>query len=154
MFAEAIVLPWDLIFGKKDEIAYQSSAPLNQPRNSMKYSGRDRLLKDVTLKKCKSDGTLNGTLNSERSDAWDVINCLSESTSCSNSYSDQKFCDFSSQFPCLIFSRNFKVPYHGVLHCRDREAMKSSGCKPDRRRVFLEFGTESFYVYQVCRIFP
>lgn len=146
MFAEAIVLPWDLTFGKKDEIPHLSSAPVNQPRNSMKYFGRDRLLKDITMKKCKSDGTSNSNLDSEISDAGDVINCLSES--------NEKFCDLSSQFPCLIFSRNFKVPYHGFLHCRDRKAMNSSGCKPDGRRVFLEFGSECFYVYQVCHIFP
>lgn len=152
VIAEAIVLPWDLTFGKEDEIEHLSSASLNQPKNSIKYYGRDRLEKDIIIKKCKNDGTLNSTLDSERSNAGNMISCLSESTSCSNSYSDEKFCDLSSRFPCLVFSRNFKVRYQGFLHCRDRKAMKSSGCKPDGRKVFLEFGSESFFMYEGLRI--
>lgn len=150
VFAEAILLPWDLTFTEKDEVA-NLTTPEDQQRNSIKYSSIDKFKEDLRIKKCKADQTSNKALDSGKCDAGSLIYRLSNS----KSYSDEEHSELHSQikFPCLVSGRSFKVPHQGFLHCTDGEAMTSSGCKLDERQVFLEFGSDSFHMYEVCGIF-
>ncbi|KAL3505216.1 hypothetical protein ACH5RR_035057 [Cinchona calisaya] len=136
-FAEAIIMPWDLTLPESDQIAHFTGLPLYDLRNV------EKLEKQVGLERCKR---LRDAGNSECSDL---------NNSCHSAYcTEKKHCDlnFPLKFPCLISSVSFKCPCQGFVHCTDKKAMTSSGCKPNGKRVLLEFDSQSLYMYQRIRI--
>ncbi|CAI9116604.1 OLC1v1017797C1 [Oldenlandia corymbosa var. corymbosa] len=142
-FAEAVILPWDLILPKKDEIASLKGLQLEE-------HGVWECEKHIP-KRCKSE-----KLSSHRKrGSCDYGNlkcgCLNDSY-WNRCFTEKNPGDQSFKFPCVVSSRDFKCPCPGFVYCTDRKAVTSSSLKPDGRSLLLEFDSESLDMHQGLRI--
>ncbi|XP_059636886.1 CST complex subunit CTC1 isoform X2 [Cornus florida] len=152
MFAEAIVLPWDLFLAGKDGDTRQIKASVDQLKNSMEhYADRD-YEECVSSKRYKIDLT-SGLSNSEKG-SCDNPNCCSSVYN--KSHGDWNCCNLSSlEIPCLVTVRSvhdYSQVSSGFLHCRKSNVKVGAGYKSNARKVLLEFTSDSFCKYQLLQI--
>lgn len=135
---------------EKNEITDLIVFPLDELRNVKKYEIQGG------LKRCKTDIASIRALDSGLSDSTNLTcGCLNNSY-CSDYCTERKCFDTSYplKYSCLISGRCFNCPCQGFVQCTDNKAVTFSGCKPDGRRVLLEFDSETLNIYQVCCSFP
>ncbi|KAL6493247.1 hypothetical protein OROGR_033006 [Orobanche gracilis] len=135
MFAEAIVLCWDLLVDGK--------------------YGDARFENHLTHKRCKLEQTLVEASNCGLNDAGNGLSGQS-SGSCSSysNYCTEQSCvsNFPLELACLIASRGAICHCTGMLCCTNERAKNICCCKLPRRTVLLEFGPDSFYKYEMMKI--
>ncbi|KAL6548854.1 hypothetical protein OROHE_008699 [Orobanche hederae] len=135
MFADAIVLPWDLLVNEKH--------------------GDARFENHLTHKRCKLEQTLVEVSNCGLNDAGNGLSGQS-SVSCSSysNYCTEQSCvsNFPLELSCLIASRGVICHCMGMLCCTNERAKNICCCKLPRRKVLLEFGPDSFYKYEIMKI--
>ncbi|KAG8389990.1 hypothetical protein BUALT_Bualt01G0036800 [Buddleja alternifolia] len=132
MFAQAIVMPWNLLISGKHEDAITTWIPLDHLKDSPEKITRF----ERHHKRCKIDQA-----SIEASDHNSCRNSGTESTSC-----------VSLELPCLIASKGVDRHFLGILRCTNECFKIFSGCKPPRRRLLLEFGPDSFCMYEALKI--
>lgn len=147
MFAEAIVLPWDLLVAGK----YKDAMP------TINFSGhREDPLKRIARtsehfapKRCKTDH-LAQVSKSRVDDAGDVsrshFNGLCSSHG--NSHIENSCSNNGIDLSCQNIS-GVKIHWTGMLHRDSKRAEVVSSSKPPRK-VLLEFAPDCILKYEVC----
>ncbi|KAH6776509.1 hypothetical protein C2S52_014070 [Perilla frutescens var. hirtella] len=148
VFAEAIVLPWDLLVAGKyrDEIRARSSS--GHWKDSFKNFARTK--EHLTHKRCKNEHisvqvsscSSNDDGNGLRSDH----NCFCSSRC--NSYTENRCSNNQLELSCINAGEGVNFHRMGMLHCASEHAEVVSSCKPPRKKVLLEFGPDCLFKYE------
>ncbi|XP_050236742.1 CST complex subunit CTC1 [Mercurialis annua] len=156
VFAEAIILPWDLFIAEKEGTPLAvavSGDQLNVP--ILRYPS-DSYQECPPNKKCKIDQASSQTLVSDLIN--DCYGCCELST-CSSSFreSNMEICKNSDPFeiPCSVTVRNGNSHNFvglGKLSCTRRKTNTCADFKPSAEKVLLEFNSEDLCKYQLLQI--
>lgn len=153
MFAEAIVLPWDLLVVGKYRDAVTTMLSSGHWKDSLENFARAK--KHFTHKRCTSEQasievySLNDAGNGLSS------HCSGSCSSHSNSYTENTICVTNNrlELPCLIADKGVNFHWMGMLQCAGEHAEIICGYNPPRRKVLLEFDPDSFCKYEVGHVF-
>ncbi|XP_073294227.1 CST complex subunit CTC1 isoform X1 [Primulina huaijiensis] len=154
MFAQAIVLPWDLLVAEKNKESDVTLLSLDHLGDSLEKFTRSE--KVFVHKRCKfdrsvidasnirSDAIGNGSFGHFPDPCDSYISCRTENCSCIS--------NLPIELSCLI--SNSSVNYHrkGTLQYTDADNKIVPCCKPQKSTVLLEFNSESFCVFEALRI--
>ncbi|PIN11237.1 hypothetical protein CDL12_16163 [Handroanthus impetiginosus] len=152
-FAEAIVLPWDLLVSRKHEDAVMTMVSSGCWRDSLETFTKPE--DHHTHKRCKIEQA------SREASSYGLNNAINGfsgnfSGSCSSygKSSTENTCvsNHSLELPCLIATKGVNCHCLGKLCCNNEHAEIVSGCKPLKRKVLLEFSLNSFSTYEVLKI--
>ncbi|KAK4390602.1 CST complex subunit CTC1 [Sesamum angolense] len=153
MFAQARVLPWDLLVAGKDKDAVMDMVSAGHWKDLLETFTRQE--NHLTHKRCKIEQALAEASNYGLNDSGDGLNCQF-SGSCSadrNLYiGDTCFPNQLLELPCLVASKGVNCHCLGMLCCTIERAKIVSGCVLPRREVLLEFSPDSFCTYEVLKI--
>ncbi|KAI3465390.1 hypothetical protein Pfo_022053 [Paulownia fortunei] len=153
VFAEAIVMPWDLLVAGKYEDAVTTMVSSGHWKDSLENFTRP--VKHLTHKRCKIEQA-SASVEASAYGLNDVGNGLSGHFSGSGSTYSNSYTENTSnhplELPCLFASKDENCYCLGMLRCTNEHAKIVSGCKPPRRKVLLEFGPDSFCMYEVLKI--
>ncbi|KAK4429060.1 CST complex subunit CTC1 [Sesamum alatum] len=153
MFAQAIVLPWDLLVAGKDKDAVMNMVSAGRLKDLLENFTRQE--NHLTHKRCKLEQALVEAFNYGLNDSGEGLNCQF-SGSCS---ADRNSCTGDTcisnqllELPCLVASKGVNCHCLGMLCCTIEQAKIVSGCILPRRKVLLEFSPDSFCIYEVLKI--
>ncbi|KAL0360789.1 UNVERIFIED_CONTAM: CST complex subunit CTC1 [Sesamum radiatum] len=153
MFAQARVLPWDLLVAGKDKDAVMNMVSAGNWKDLLETFTRQE--NHLTHKRCKIEQALSKASSYGLNDSGDGLNCQF-SGSCSadrNLYiGDTCFPNQLLELPCLVASKGVNCHSLGMLCCTIEQAKIVSGCVLPRRKVLLEFSPDSFCTYEVLKI--
>lgn len=159
MFAEAIVLPWDLFLAGKDEATYPGKVSSNQLNEAIEHHSGGNYQECLPNKKCKTvrapiQALLSGLIDEHSSGDGELSTC---STSSSFRESTEWKCGnlSSLEIPCVATIRSansHNLVSLGKLCCTKCKVRIGSDCKPSAEKLLLEFSSENFFKYQVCQI--
>ncbi|KAL0325645.1 UNVERIFIED_CONTAM: CST complex subunit CTC1 [Sesamum radiatum] len=153
MFAQARVLPWDLLVAGKDKDAVMDMVSAGHWKDLLETFTRQE--NHLTHKRCKIEQAWAEASNYGLNDSGDGLNCQF-SGSCSadrNLYiGDTCFPNQLLELPCLVASKGVNCHCLGMLCCTIERAKIVSGCVLPRRKVLLEFSPDSFCTYEVLKI--
>lgn len=148
LFAEAIVLPCNLFLNR----ANGDSQPLKFPQGNLKAPLQYAKMKEDTQKswskRQKIAHALNGTEPYSYWNSAEVVGKEKYELQIKKKHSD--LCS-PLEIPCFISVRSddegLLLP--GILFCVNNNAVDNVVDKPNAQKVLLEFGSESFNMYQV-----
>eukprot|EP00268_Persea_americana_P000486 TRINITY_DN10165_c0_g1_i3.p1 TRINITY_DN10165_c0_g1~~TRINITY_DN10165_c0_g1_i3.p1 ORF type:complete len:932 (+),score=150.58 TRINITY_DN10165_c0_g1_i3:434-3229(+) len=152
LFAEAIVLPCNLFLNR----ANGDSQPLKFPKGNLKAPLHYAEVKDDTqkswFKRQKIAHALNGTEPCSYRNSLEVVGKEKYELQIKKKHSD--LCS-PPEIPCFIAVRidndeGLLLP--GILFCVNNNAADNVVDKPNAQKVLLEFGSESFNMYQLLQI--
>ncbi|KAL0288373.1 UNVERIFIED_CONTAM: CST complex subunit CTC1 [Sesamum angustifolium] len=153
MFAQARVLPWDLLVAGKDKDAVMDMVSAGHWKDLLETFTRQE--NHLTHKRCKIEQALAEASNYGLNDSGDGLNSQF-SGSCSadrNLYiGDTCFPNQLLELPCLVASKGVNCHCLGMLCCTIERAKIVSGSVLPRRKVLLEFSPDSFCTYEVLKI--
>lgn len=155
LFAEALILSWNLFLPGKDEIVHQTKNSVDQLEDCMQQcDGGNASLK--RHKVChESGGALLGSVDIPCKVFRELSGCYN---SCAKSNKKHRHCNSTShEISCLAAIRG--VNNHGGVHSVNLSCTRAmlSGwrfCRPSSCKVMLEFKPESYHKYQVCQSSP
>lgn len=161
MFAEAFILPWDLLLDGKDGYTNSTSLSEDLLNESMEHYGSRNLQEFVYCKRYKIDQTStmvskSGLSNAEYEFCGSGHCCFSNT--CATSCQMQKctHLNLPPEIQCYVTFRsiNNQLLSSSGLLCPSKAKVKvSSVCKPRQGKVLLEFKCGGFGVHEVCRYF-
>lgn len=152
MFAEAIVLPWDLLVAGKYRDVIRTASSSGHWKDSLKNFAITK--EHLTHKRCKNGLTSVPVSSCSLNDAGNGSRSHGFCSSLNNSYTLNKCCSNNQHEPsCLNAGRGVNLHWMGMLHCASEQSEVESSCKPPRRNVLLEFGPDCFFKYEVCSVF-
>ncbi|KAL9172439.1 hypothetical protein ABFS82_03G047100 [Erythranthe guttata] len=124
IFAEAIVLPWDLLVaGKYEDTVTNYVENITRPE------------KHRSNKRCKVEQACVDASNIGLNESMNRLRGQFTLKTCASNH--------PIELPCLIASKGKKIHYHAKM---------VSVCKPSKRKVLLEFSPDSLCVYEVMKI--
>ncbi|XP_011083799.1 CST complex subunit CTC1 [Sesamum indicum] len=153
MFAQAIVLHWDLLVAGKDKDAVRNMVSAGHWKDLLENFTRQE--NHLTHKRCKTEQALVEVSNCGLNDSGDVLNCQFSGSCCAdrNLYTGQTcISNQLLELPCLVASKGVNSHCLATLCCTIEQAKIVSGCVLPRRKVLLEFSPDSFCMYEVLRI--
>ncbi|KAL1539556.1 CST complex subunit CTC1-like isoform X1 [Salvia divinorum] len=135
MFAEAIVLPWDLLVaGKYSDATTRSFS--GHWQDSFKNIAPAK--EHPTLKRCKTEHT-----------SLQVYSCCMDDT---GSGLENRCSINGLELSCRNTGERENNHWMGMLHCASDRAEVVSSCKPPMRKVLLEFGPDFVSKYELLKI--
>ncbi|XP_073142010.1 CST complex subunit CTC1 isoform X2 [Henckelia pumila] len=153
MFAQAILLPWDLLVAEKNIESDVTQLSLDHLGDSLeKFKSEETFLH----KRCKFDSSLmdasnfrsddlgNGLLGHFTDPCGSYISCCAENSSCIS--------NLPLELPCLISNSSVNYLRKGTLGYTDACDKIVPCCQPQKRTVLLEFSSERFCVFEALRI--
>lgn len=150
MFAEAIVVPWDLLVAGKYKGAIMTRRLAGHRKDPFENFARTK--EHFTLKRCKTEhsakvsgSNVDDTGNVSRSHCYGL--CSSRCNSCVENRCSNNGIELSCQNIGGV-----KIHWTGMLHRDSKRAEVASRCKPPRK-VLLEFDSDCFFKYEVCSLF-
>lgn len=154
MFAEAIVLPWDLLVAGKYRDAITTRSFSGHWQDSFKNLAPTK--EHLTLKRCKSEHTSFQVSSCGLDDAGGGLGsyCDEICSSQCNSYTENIcYSNNEKEISCQNTGEGVNIHWMGMLHCDSDHAEVVYSSKPPRRKVLLEFGPDCFSKYEVCWLF-
>ncbi|KAK9270379.1 hypothetical protein L1049_025958 [Liquidambar formosana] len=163
MFAEAMVLPWDLFLAGKDGNMHPSMVSKEKRQKLMEHGDCGNYQEHASCKRCKIghasirasySGIMDYSSDAGKESCGHLNDCSSPCRTCSV---ERKHCNLCStpEIPCMATIRsvnNHSLVSSGWLCCRKANVNVSVGCKPSSRNLLLEFKSESIFKYQLLRI--
>ncbi|XP_027774178.1 CST complex subunit CTC1-like isoform X5 [Solanum pennellii] len=142
-FAEALILPWDLLIAGNDIDTCIEEPLIDQLKQPMKFFNRMEIGKLIACKRQKPDQLSNDALTS-------ALNDTGNEPSYSSSHPAYACCP--EEIPCLVTGNCVNYPFLGMLHHTDTRTDMGSCSKPQVRRALLEFKSEALSVYERLKI--
>ncbi|CAN4085042.1 unnamed protein product [Withania somnifera] len=152
-FAEALILPWDLLIANKTRNICIDNPLIDQLKQPTKVFNRRENGKLIACKRQNLDQLFNEALTSALYDTGDEPSC-SSSHSASARFVVGKHHNSCGpeEIPCLVTGKFANYLSLGMLHHTVTKADVGSCSKPQVRRALLEFKSEAFAVYEVLKI--
>lgn len=154
MFAQAVVLPWDLVVAKKCEAAIMSLVSSGHWMDALENSeGSEKLFS------CKRHKPERGCVKASNHGLKNAGNGLDGYMSgsamgyCNNSAYVSCVLEKMLVLPCLISAKGVDRYWLGNLNCPSDHAQIRSSSKLPGQKVLLEFGRDSFCIYEVFVIY-
>ncbi|XP_015575646.2 CST complex subunit CTC1 isoform X1 [Ricinus communis] len=158
MFAEAIILPWDLFLPGKDGTRLPVKVSGDRPDEPLVNCSIENYQEHPPNKKCKIDQASSETLASDMMNDCNNGCCeLRTCSSLSKGSTDGKCGNLNSllEIPCSITVRHGNIYSSfgsGKLCCTKCKTDTGACFKPSTEKVLLEFNTENFIKYQSLQI--
>ncbi|EEF52463.1 conserved hypothetical protein [Ricinus communis] len=155
MFAEAIILPWDLFLPGKDGTRLPVKVSGDRPDEPLVNCSIENYQEHPPNKKCKIDQASSQTLASDMMNDCNNGCCeLRTCSSLSKGSTDGKCGNLNSllEIPCSITVRHGNIYSSfgsGKLCCTKCKTDTGACFKPSTEKVLLEFNTENFIKYQI-----
>lgn len=162
LFAEAIILPFDLLLhGEHGQVQVTEALKDEQKEHNGYY--RINYPKDLCNKRPKHGHTSNAASTSSSKSITGIsgrkpLNCpicgVFAGMGFSNDHKPNNFC-LGNEIHCVVLPRSLKncrQARAGSLLCANNYAMDGVVGKSSARKVLLEFKSETFSMYQVCWI--
>ncbi|KAK6160745.1 hypothetical protein DH2020_004126 [Rehmannia glutinosa] len=151
MFAQAIVLPLDLLVAGKYGDAVMNTVTSGHLMDSLEiFTRHEKHHKRSKIEQTSVEASAyglndggNGLSGQFSASCSSYRNSCTEHTCVSN---------HPLELSCLIASKGVNCYCMGVLHCTNENAKISCGCKLPRKKVLLEFGPDNFCKYEVLKI--
>lgn len=149
-FAEAIVLPWDLLVAGKYKDAMPTNNFSGHRKDPLKFFARTR--EHFAPKRCKTDHSAQVS-SSRMDDAGNASksHCNGLCSSHGNSHIENRCSNNGIDLSCQNIGGT-KIHWTGMLHRDSKCAEVVSSCKPPRK-VLLEFASDCIFKYEVCSVF-
>ncbi|XP_060190180.1 CST complex subunit CTC1 isoform X2 [Lycium barbarum] len=154
-FAEALILPWDLLVADKTRDIHIDKPFIDQLKEPMNFFNRTENGKLIACKRHKPDQLSNQALTCALNDTGNEPSCSSSHPAYTCSFVVDKHHNscVPEEVPCLVTGNCVDYPSLGMLHHTGTKANVGSCSKPQVRRALLEFKSEAFSVYEVLKIF-
>ncbi|KAL5558189.1 hypothetical protein UlMin_034400 [Ulmus minor] len=159
MFAEAVILSWDLFVAEKDVPVHATADPSNLLKKRREHCDGGSNLECISLKKCKIDHASSRALSGLVGIPFPCSTAM-QLSACSNSVikssGKQSCCNLRCrEISCSANIKGFNN--HGVARSLilPHKRANSNGCgfcRPRALKVLLEFKPESFHKYQLLQI--
>ncbi|MCD9643433.1 hypothetical protein HAX54_030900 [Datura stramonium] len=153
-FAEALILPWDLLIADKNRDTRIDKLLIDQLKLPMKFFNRMENGKLIACKRQKPDQLSNEALTSALNDTGSDPSCSSShpAYACSFVVGNHHNSCGPEEIPCLVTGNCVNYLSLGILHHTDTKADVGSCSEPQVRRALLEFKSEALSVYEVLKI--
>lgn len=151
-FAEALILPWDLLIADKSRDTHIDKPLIDQLKEPMKFFNGMENGKLIACKRHKPDQLSREALTSGLNDTENEPSCSSSHSAYMCSFVADKHHNSCcpGKIPCLVTGNCVNYPSLGMLQHTGTKAVVGSCCKPQVRKALLEFKSEAFSVYEVC----
>ncbi|XP_016580225.1 CST complex subunit CTC1 isoform X4 [Capsicum annuum] len=153
-FAEALILPWDLLISDKSRDSRIDKPLIDQLKKPMKFFNRVENGKLIVCKRQKPDQLSNEVFMSALNDTRIAPSCSSSQSAYTRPFVVGKHhnpCG-PEEIPCVVTGNCINYPSLGVLHHTDAKADVGSCSKPQVKRALLEFESEALSVFEVLKI--
>ncbi|GER36343.1 CST complex subunit CTC1 [Striga asiatica] len=149
MFAQAIILPWDLLLDETSRDTAMIVAPSEHKKVSVENIARHE--NHLIHKRRKSEQI---SIEASYGGLNDVRNGTSDScSSCSNPYIENTCVSNNPlELPCVVATKGVNCYCTGMLLCANELTEIVCFCKLPMRKVLLEFDPDSFSRYEVAKI--
>ncbi|XP_070044816.1 CST complex subunit CTC1 isoform X3 [Nicotiana tomentosiformis] len=153
-FAEALILPWDLLIADKSRDTHIDKPLIDQLKEPMKFFNGMENGKLIACKRHKPDQLSREALTSGLNDTENEPSCSSSHSAYMCSFVADKHHNSCcpGKIPCLVTGNCVNYPSLGMLQHTGTKADVGSCCKPQVRKALLEFKSEAFSVYEVLKI--